>query len=420
MEVKVINRFPKGVVTLPPSKSLGHRAVICAALAALGGGGASAIRNLGASEDIDATVCCMAALGAAVRREGDVLAIEAGLRPQGEEIQLDCAESGSTLRFLLPLAALTGETFLFRGRGRLMQRPLGVYEEIFAQAGVLCERGGDTVRVRGPLKAGVYRLPGDVSSQFITGLLLALPLAAGDSELHLTTALESRGYVDLTLDVMRRFGVAVQQESERLFRIPGGQRYRAADYTVEGDYSQAAFFLGAAALGRPVACAGLLPGSLQGDAEILRILERMGARITERDGALHVQAERLRAVMVDASQIPDLVPPVAALCCFCEGTSRIVNAGRLRLKESDRLRALAAELGKLGARVEELEDGLVIAGAQSLSGGRVDAHGDHRIAMALALAAIRCKKPVELSGWRHVNKSYPAFWEHFEKEAQYV
>jgi 3-phosphoshikimate 1-carboxyvinyltransferase len=252
-----------------------------------------------------------------------------------------------------------------------------------------------------------------VSSQFVSGLLLALPLLDGDSELRLTTPLESRRYVDMTIDVMRRFGVRVES-GDSLYTISGGQRYRSTSYRVEADYSQAAFFLAASALGRDVEVSGLAPDSLQGDSAILRVLREMGAEILWRDGTISVRAGRLCAVTVDAREIPDLVPPIAALCCFCEGASRVVNAGRLRLKESDRLQALSTELRKLGADIEESEESLSIRGAERLRGGVVDAWGDHRIAMSMAVAAIRCDGPVSLSGWRSVNKSYPGFWLDFE------
>jgi 3-phosphoshikimate 1-carboxyvinyltransferase len=413
-EVKRIDRFPGGVCVPPPSKSLGHRAVICAALAARGpAGGESTLRNLGRSEDIDATLAGVTALWSpAVATEGDGLRVGPG-RPAGTAGRVDCGESGSTLRFLLPLAATEARETVFTGRGRLLARPLAVYADLFRAVGAVFAQGPQSVRVRGPLRGGVYALPGDVSSQFVSGLLLALPLLPDDSEIRLTTPLQSRGYADLTLDVMRHFGVTVA-ETRAGYHIRGGQCYRPAAYRVEADYSQAAFFLAAAALGRPVTVAGLHPESRQGDRAMLEILRAMGAEVSRQADAVRVRAGRLEAVTVDAREIPDIVPPVAALCCFCAGRSRIVGAGRLRLKESDRLRALAAELGRLGARVEETEDTLTIEGAARLAGGPADAWNDHRIAMALAVAALRCDKPVLLTGWRSVAKSYPNFWKDWE------
>ena len=404
---RAIRLFPFGTITPPPSKSLSHRAVICSALA----GGESEIKNLGQSEDIDATLKGVSALGLT----GNVLGASCG--PDRVRI-VDCNESGSTLRFLIPLAALDGLPAIFKGRGRLLDRPLGVYADIFASMGAAFRRVEDGILVCGPLRGGSYSLTGGVSSQFVSGLLFALPLLPVDSEIRLLTPLESSGYVDMTIDVMRRFGVEVL-EGESAYSIKGGQHYRPASYVVEADYSQAAFFLAASMLGCDVRVAGLDPCSAQGDRAILSILEEMGGEIVWGGGdgggrVVSVRAGRMPPIVMDARETPDLVPPVAVLCCFCDGVSRIVNAGRLRLKESDRLRALAAELKKLGADVREAEDSLSITGVGRLKGGRVDAWGDHRVAMAMAVAAVRCDGPVYLSGAESVGKSYPNFWRDFE------
>ncbi|MDR3206773.1 MAG: 3-phosphoshikimate 1-carboxyvinyltransferase [Oscillospiraceae bacterium] len=404
MDTGLIRPNPRRLVRVPSSKSLGHRAVICGALA----GGQSVIRGLILSEDIEATLHGVTALGARWRPEGEALYIAGGAGPRGEVI--DCGESGSTLRFLIPLAMLGGGETRFVGRGRLMARPLAAYEALF---GDRLARTADGLRATGPLVGGVYALPGDVSSQFVSGLLLALPLCEGDSEIRLTTPLESGPYVALTLQTMRRFGVEAERGGDRFF-VRGGQRYVPCDHALEADYSQAAFFLAAAALGRDIWLEGLDPDSAQGDRAILDILRDMGAAIVWENGLVTARAERLRGVTVDVRDIPDLVPPVAALCCFCEGVSRIISAGRLRLKESDRLSALAAALGGLGANIAETPDGLVIEGSPSLPGGTADARGDHRIAMAAAVAALGCGGPVALSGRDSVNKSYPLFWRDFE------
>jgi 3-phosphoshikimate 1-carboxyvinyltransferase len=398
--------------------------VICAALA----DGESVIENFGRSDDVDATLNGVRSLGFADSfQEENVLRIRPrrGTEPRsrGSAKEVDCGESGSTLRFLLPIAALgqniDAEPAVFKGRGRLFERPLEVYSKIFtefAKAGSEFIQEFDRVIVKGPLKNGEFVLPGDVSSQFISGMLLALPLLDGDSEIRLSTPLESGKYVEMTVEVMKSFGVDIEA-SERSYFVRGGQGYRAARYKIEADYSQAAFFLAAAALGRDVRVSGLNPDSVQGDAAMLRVLRGMGAEVTWKDGVVSVRADTLSAVTVDAREIPDLIPPIASLCCFCQGTSEIVNAGRLRLKESDRLSALAAELGKLGAKIVETDRSLSITGAERLKGGKVDAWGDHRVAMAMAVAAVRCDGPVSLTGWQSVNKSYPGFWRDFEGAA---
>jgi 3-phosphoshikimate 1-carboxyvinyltransferase len=411
--LKELKSFPSGVVTPPPSKSLSHRAVICAALASLAGG-ESTIENLGFSDDIDATLSCVRTLlGAGPKPGGAFGRIQTKKSVRGAITTVGCGESGSTLRFMLPVAALGPERVVFTGKGRLLTRPLGVYAEIFKAAGAEFIQETDKVTVKGPLRSGEYAVPGDVSSQFVSGLLLALPLLDGDSSIRMSSPLESSGYVDMTIDVMRHFGVEAEPKGE-LYLIKGNQRYCPARCRVENDYSQAAFFLVSAALGRDVKVSGLDRESVQGDRAILDVLGEAGALINWDDGVVSVRANRLSPVTVDAREIPDLVPPIAALCCFCDGTSRILNAGRLRLKESDRLHALAAELGKLGADIVEGEDCLEITGRESLTGGDADARGDHRIAMAIAAAAVRCRGRVRLSGWRNVAKSYPDFWRDFE------
>ena len=329
---------------------------------------------------------------------------------------IDCIESGTTLRFLIPVAALWDRETIFEGRGRLLARPMDIYDAVFSGTSVRFSHDQRQVKVRGPLQSGIYTMPGDVSSQFVSGMLIALPLVGGNSEIRMSSNLESEQYVRMTLDVMRRFGVEVEEDAiASSYFIKGGQRYTAHEYVVEADYSQAAFFLCAAALGRDVKCAGLSKDSVQGDSIILSVLERMGAILTWEEGMVSVSAEKLSGLTFDAAENPDLVPPVAALCCLSEGVSRIVNAGRLRIKESDRLHALASELSKLGADISETPDSLIIHGKASLAGGDADAHNDHRIAMAIALAAIRCRGQVRLSGWSSVNKSYPEFWDDFER-----
>ena len=412
--VKIIRALPAGDVDIPPSKSLGHRALICAGLSALQTGGESVLAHLGESDDMQATRVCLESLGVAFAEEDGRLLVRPGRRA-GEPIPMDCNESGSTLRFLLPVAALYPERFVFTGRGRLMERPLAIYERLFAEKGAQFARQGTQIAVQGPLANGEYHLPGDISSQFVSGLLFALPLLPGKSRIVLDTALESAAYVDMTLDVMRHFGVPVRRENDRTFVVDGAQSYQPRPYRVESDYSQAAFFLAAGALGRHVRCQGMSDRSLQGDIAIVDILRRMGADVALAEGGLQATADALNAVDVDVREIPDLVPVLCVLCALAQGTSHITGAARLRLKESDRLHAMTVELQKLGAWIEQGPDSLTITGQPYLTGGAVDAHGDHRIAMALAVAGIRCRNPVTLTGWEHVKKSYPHFWEDFER-----
>ena len=395
-----------GEVTPPSSKSQAHRALIAAAL----GGGISTISNLADSQDIQATRRCLSALGALVEDLGPGTLRVHGLGnsiPQaGPFPTLDCGESGSTLRFLIPVALLVQGQAAFTGRGRLMERPLAPYEDLFRRKGIgwSMEHGVLTLDSgrgydRLALDPGEYRLPGDVSSQFITGLLFALPLLEGDSDLLLTAPLESRGYVDLTLDVLDRFGV-VAEPRENGFHIPSGQMYQARDLAVEADWSQAAFWYAANHLGGQVDILGMDPASRQGDREIAAY-----SRMLARSGQ----------VELDVSQCPDLAPPLAAMAAVRTGTTRLTNAARLRAKESDRLASVTRALRAMGGQVEEYADSLTIHGVKRLPGGGVvDCANDHRIAMMAAVCAASAEAPVKLLGAECVRKSYPEFWTHFQ------
>ena len=407
VSVKIIRKFPAGIVRIPPSKSIMHRSLICEAL----GGGLSHIGELigdiGGSEDVAATM-------------GGLESIIAG-----DAGPIDCGESGSTIRFLIPLAGLSDREWVFTGRGKLLERPMDIYEAIFERNGGYLRKEADGIHIHGPIGSGTYHIPGNVSSQFVSGLLMALPLASGNSEVIISPPLESGDYVMMTAAVMEWFGVkpeVIKNKDGKIFhcRIPGGSRYMPSTFSVEGDYTQAANFLAAGAMGRPVSVEGLSPLSLQGDRRILKILTQMGAKVKAEGNKLKAEPGPmgLHSVEIDASDIPDLVPPIAALACYARGTTRIFGAARLRLKESDRLRALTSALGALGAGVEEQPDGLLITGKPLLDGGSADAHGDHRIAMAVAVASIGCRGPVSLTGWENVAKSYPEFWDDFERESR--
>lgn len=388
----------RGRVRVPVSKSAAHRAMIGEFLA-----GAADPLPPGetVSEDLAATRSALSALKNALRT--------------GEEARLDCGESGSTLRFLIPVAAALGIPAVFTGRGRLPQRPLGVYLDCLPAHGVRCESGGGLpLRVSGRLLPGVYSLPGNVSSQFITGLLLALPLLNGDSEIRLTSPLESAGYADLTVRMLDEHGIgAVPSQSG--WSVPGRQKYRPSRRKIERDWSQAAFFLAAGALGGPVELPGLRPDSAQSDREAEDLFRRLGARIEWDGGVLRAQQgpppDGPDCLFVNASQIPDLVPVLAAAAAVSPGRlMKIRHAERLRLKESDRLSAMADGLSALGADISQAPDGLDIRGIPRLRGGSAEGRNDHRVVMALAVAALRSEKSVTVTDAESVRKSYPDFF----------
>ncbi len=418
-----------GSVTPPPSKSQAHRALIAAALAE----GESVISNVAFSQDIEATLDCLDHLGARFVRDGSTVTVQGMAANAMSPLRrlayphLDCGESGSTLRFLIPVALAVRGGGLFTGRGRLMERPQKPYFDLFDKKGIFYEQKDGVLTVTGMLTPGTYQLPGDVSSQFVTGLLYALPLLEGDSEIVLTTPLESTNYVSMTLEALKTFGIQVRWKNTSTLFIPGKQTYRPCDMTIEADWSQAGFWYAAQVLGNPVTIAGMNQRSIQGDREFLDWMQMVknepiigGVTVPilgeERQAEAPFTPSEGCVVSIDASQNPDLVPPLAAMGSLMNGMLQIENAARLRIKESDRLASVTQVLNALGADVIEGPDFLTIRGKETLSGGvTVDSFNDHRIAMMAAIAATRCEKPVTVTGAQCVAKSYPDFWEQYEK-----
>lgn len=400
-----------GRVKIPASKSQAHRLLICAAL----GQGETLIQCDGLSADISATMACLNALGADIRPEGEG---QLRVRPIGKVptglCHLYCGESGSTLRFLLPVCGALGAEAVFHMEGRLPQRPLAPLDAELTAHGMSLRQENDLLYCSGQLQPGDYELPGNVSSQYISGLLLALPLAEGESCLTVTDSVESAAYITMTEDALALAGIRLEK-SGWCYRIPGSQRGKLPEaLQVEGDFSNAAFFLCMGALSEAgLVIDGLNPSSHQGDRAVLDILRAFGAVVEQRSGSFAVRKGQLHGITIDAKPIPDLIPVLSVVAALAQGETRVINAGRLRLKESDRLRSTTALLTALGADIRELEEGLVIHGRESLSGGSVDSCGDHRIAMAAATAACGCTGDVLLSGSQAVSKSYPRFWEEF-------
>ena len=403
MTVTITPTKLKGTIIPPPSKSQAHRLLIAAALAQ----GESVIHNVALSKDIVATMNCLAELGASFSRKGSTVTVTGmganAMSPMRRMAypHLDCGESGSTLRFLIPIALAVRGGGIFTGAGRLMERPLEPYFEIFREKGIFYEQKDGTLTVQGMLEPGVYQLPGNVSSQFFTGLLFALPLLSGPSAIIPTTELESAGYIRMTLQAMAQFGVemAATMSLPPQYHPFGNQTYTPTEATVEADWSQAGFWYAAKSLGNEVDIISMNPDSSQGDRVIVEH---------------YVNLIKPGEVTIDVSGCPDLVPPLAAMGAVRQGRTRLCNAARLRMKESDRLSAVTDVLCKLGAQVTEGPDFLQTEGQNSLPGGvTVDAHNDHRIAMMAAIAATACEKPVTITGAQCVSKSYPNFWEDY-------
>ncbi len=413
MNVTIHPKKLRGTLLVPPSKSLSHRAIIAASLAE----GTSRISNVLLSKDILATIEGMRSLGAQIEVQNKELIIQgSSIKRVGKSI---CAnESGSTLRFLIPIALVCDEPITFTGKNQLIHRPLDTYFEIFDANHINYEHPQGEylpLTIRGGLKPGIYSLRGDISSQFITGLMFALPLLDGDSKIVITTNLESKGYVDLTLDILNQFGIVIDKISDKEYHIKGNQKYLAKNYQVEGDYSQVAFYLVAGALGADIKLLGMNPHSYQGDQKIIQDLKDYKASIDFNESFLACYPSDTIATTIDFAQTPDLGPALTVLASLSKGTSHFIHAERLRIKECDRITCMKEELEKLGANIIEQEDGMIIDGVSQLHGGIVDSHNDHRVAMALAMATQKMTGDLTILNAKAVEKSYPNFWEDFEK-----
>lgn len=400
MDLEIIPHRLSGTVTPPPSKSMAHRLLIAAAL----GSGNSTIRNLSFSQDIEATLRCMEALGAHWEQRGPheiLLSGIAGRTPDSfsDLPHFDCGESGSTLRFLIPIALAVAGGGVFTGHGRLMERPQTPYFDLFKEKGIFFQLINGVLTVQGTLTPGEYRLPGNVSSQFFTGLLFALSLLDAPSTIVSTTALESADYIRMTMHAMEAAGVQVTASPDQRSYQVIPSAYQPMDQTVEADWSQAGFWYAAAFFGSHLTIEGLNPHSAQGDMVVAADYWKLA-----KPGDLEL----------DVSGCPDLLPPLAVMAARRMGSTHFTNAARLRMKESDRLSTVHALLEALGGAVEELPDGLIVHGQPFLQGGTVDGANDHRIVMAAAIAATVCTAPVTILGAEAVNKSYPSFWEDYQ------
>ena len=420
MKVKIKPKKLGGTIPIPPSKSYSHRAIIAAALATSNKDKeVSRIDNLKYSVDITTTTEIMENWGANIEIGEDFEIIKGNsgiVNPKDEYTQ--CNESGSTIRFLIPIGLSSNNKIVFDGKGKLVERPLDSYYKIFDEQGIKYSNnnGWLPLNVDGQLKSGKYEIEGNISSQYITGLLYALPLLNGDSELKINKTLESKGYIDLTLEILEMSGIKVENNNYKSFFIKGNQKYNPFDYVIEGDYSQVAFWIVAGILGSEIKCLHVKKDSLQGDREIIEIVQRMGANVEIFDDYIIVKPSQTYGTVIDISQCPDIGPILTVLAALSKGETKIINAERLRIKESDRITSIKTELNKLGANVEEVGDSLVINGVERLTGStELSAWNDHRIAMSLAIASIKCDEEIIIDGAECVRKSYPHFWEDFKK-----
>lgn len=418
--IEIIPNKLNGSINIPPSKSMSHRAIICASL----GKGTSIIHNVSYSKDIIATLEGMKSLGAKVIKEEKDNNNNYSLTIEGvQEFKLlnknvNANESGSTIRFLIPILMLANDEYNITGEGRLKERPLDTFYNIFKKQGIEYsnDNGKLPLTVSGSLKPDIFEIEGDISSQFISGLLFTLPLLKEESKIVITKSpLESKGYIDLTIQMLEKFGINIINNDYKEFIIIGNQSYNPTEYTVEGDYSQGAFWIVAGLIGDTITSENLSIDSLQGDKEAVDIVKRMKGDITINKNNIVTKGSRTVSTVIDASQCPDIIPVLSVLASLSSGTTEIINGKRLRIKESDRITSTRTELSKLGANIVETEEGLIINGKDYLDGGvEVSSWNDHRIAMAMAIASIRCKEKITITGSESVSKSYPNFWEDFK------
>ena len=403
-------RTLSGNVKAPPSKALTHRSLFGGLLS----NGSTIIHNPLSCDDTEATAAAVASLGAELERGQKSWVVESTGRLAAPNGMIECGESGVTLRFTIPISSLLRKDVWLKGSETLMRRPIQPLIETMKQLGTEIRVSGTEVLVKaGPSKGGNVQLPGNVSSQFISGMLLAGPLMQDGLRVKLVSNLESRGYVSMTIETMKRHGISVESNDDMsFFEVMPGQSYKPAEHTIPGDYSSAAFLMAAAAVTRSkIQIFGLPRDGADPDSAIVEVLGRMGFMTRFTSDALQLEGRELKAVNADITNCPDLGPVIAVLGCYAEGETRITGAGRLRYKESDRLSAIKSELRVLGAEIGETGNDLAISGPVSLHGGTIDSHGDHRIAMALSIAALNASGPVVIKNAECVNKSYPTYFD---------
>ncbi len=407
MKVKVYPSVCSGEIQIPPSKCIAHRAIICASLAK----GKSVISNIAYSDDILATIYGMQQLGATIIMEQNNVIIEGIHSFPQHPIKVDCNESGSTLRFFVPLFTLSNQSVIFLGKNRLFNRPQTVYRTLFQERGCCFEQQDHQLLIQGALTAGTYCIDGSISSQFISGLLFALPLLQGDSVIIIRPPFESRSYIELTIQVLQTFGITVSFQDDYTLLVRGNQTYQACNYTVEGDYSQMAFYAVLAAVQNDLYCKGISHQSKQGDQAILSILKACNCKIEPQKDGYMIYKSALRGIEIDLADCPDLGPILNVLGMYAKGKTRIYHAARLRYKESDRIAAMKEELQKFNVDITTKEDEIVIIGQDSYScTEEIAGHTDHRIVMSMTVAALCSSKPVVINGAQCIDKSYPDFF----------
>ncbi len=412
MKVKITPSTVDGKISIPASKSMAHRAIICASLS----DGESIVSNVTNSKDIEATVGCMKAFGAKIESLNETTYKIKGtkLSSQTGNITCNANESGSTLRFLIPFAACTNAKVQFLGQGRLLQRPMDVYENEFKEQNIEFIQNEKEIIINGSLQAKDYVVRGDISSQFITGLMFVLPLLESDSTLTITEPYESKSYVNLTLQMLHKFGIEIVETSSNSYFIKGNQSYKASNVSVEGDFSQLAFFAVLGTLNHDIQCANMDISSQQGDKAILDFIPNYSTK----EDTITIHKSTPNKQTIDLSNCPDLGPILCVLAAYTSGETKIINCARLRMKESDRIEAMETELKKWNVDITSTFDSITIHGKEKYSldsAVEIFGHNDHRIVMAMTVFGLCANTPCIIDDAQAISKSYPTFFDDIKK-----
>lgn len=411
MNVLIQPKPLKGTVAVPPSKSQSHRMIIAASLAK----GKSVISNIAYSEDVVATIGAMEKLGVKfIKNTHQLIVSGVGRVSINDDNFVECNESGSTLRFLIPIFSLSKEKIVFTGKRSLFKRPMSVYDDLFKKLNLGFQQNEDSIIISGSLSSGTYEIPGNISSQFISGLLFALPLLRGDSKIKIIGPIESKQYIDMTIDTLNLFQIQIIEKENEYF-IKGNQMYHPTNCTIEGDYSQLAFFAVLGTINGDILCKNVPYHSKQPDRKIIDHIINMGGNITQNENGILFKKAYTSGRVIDVSQSPDIAPILAILAGLSVGETSIVNAGRLKMKESNRLLSTTETLRQLGVTVEMGDDYMKIQGVDAFNGGIFESYNDHRIVMSIAIAASRATHSVMIKNAEAINKSYPNFFEDLEK-----
>ncbi len=405
---KTIKIYPgklSGKVEVPASKSIGHRAIISAALSH----GKSILHNITLSDDINATIEAVKSFGAKIELRKDKLIIHGVKHISPSKNPIDCKESGSTLRFLIPLLASTNKRVVFKGAPSLIKRPLTIYKQIAIQDNIDFSITKDKVMVNGSFKGKHYHIDGDVSSQFITGLMFVLPLLKYDSKITFSKPLESKSYIDITIDILNKFGIEIEEITNGYY-IPGNQKYTPTNISIEGDYSQGAFFLVGGVLNGNIQVNNLKLDSIQGDRQIIEFINQMKGRLIFNENGYTALKSSTVGTILDITNTPDLGPILTLLAVASNGTTIIKGTKRLRFKESDRIKSTVITLKKLGANISVKGDDIYAIYTPKLHGGTIESHNDHRIAMMAAISATISDSPITITSADAITKSYPNFY----------